>query len=145
MHDLLQMSNVGVNWAVQLRDYQRILNDDSMELFNYRSPFEVFYRRKSNAVTQRNLGGLFCKEDTSKQRPTIFPNSNDIKSNDKNVARVRSEAKSASRVWDKRYINRRMKNHPPSEYLVEKKKELIRRSEARRVGKECRSRWSPDR
>ena len=42
-------------------------------------------------------------------------------------------------------INENGKNETfkPSDYTLEAKKEYVYRSEERRVGKECRSRWSP--
>ena len=37
----------------------------------------------------------------------------------------------------------RKKYHIKMDELVEQEKDMIQRSEERRVGKECRSRWSP--
>ena len=68
-----------------------------MEALGNKSPFEVFYGRKSNAKLQS-------------------PKSTDYAQNKKKLDAIRSRAKKASNVWDKRYINRRMKNNPPSTY-----------------------------
>ena len=48
MHDLLVMGKVGVNWIKSLPDYARSLNLDPKEELSWKSPFEIYYRRKPN-------------------------------------------------------------------------------------------------
>ena len=43
MYDFVHLSKVGVNWASQLKEYQRILNEEPMDVLGNQSPFEVFF------------------------------------------------------------------------------------------------------
>ena len=97
--DLGHLSKSGVHWAkhVQLREYQKLQNEESIEALINKSPFEVFYGRKSNAVLNHIPGGRCVIECNA----------------------IRSRAKKATDVWDKRYIYRPMqkkKKKPPSTY-----------------------------
>ena len=112
--DLGHLSKSGVNWAKQLKEYQKLQNEESMEALGNRSPFEVFYGRKSNAVLNHLPGGRCVRERSSAKLQS--PKSADYAQNKKKLDMIRSRAKKASNVWDKRYINRRMKNNPPSTY-----------------------------
>ncbi|PFX30971.1 hypothetical protein AWC38_SpisGene4210 [Stylophora pistillata] len=51
MYELGPMSKVGVNLVSQLREYQKILNEEPMDVLVSQSPFEVFYGREANAVS----------------------------------------------------------------------------------------------
>ena len=90
--DLLRFSKVGVNWASKLREYQKILNEEPMDVLGRQSPFEVFYCRESNALTQME------RADQSR--------------------RIRSKAITSNNVWDKRYMRRKTKGDPSSIYKV---------------------------
>ena len=72
------MAKVGVNWASQLPEYQKLLNEEPREALGNRSSFEVFYGRDSNSVKQRVPGGL-CSQETASYtshtnilQPTIY-------------------------------------------------------------------------
>ena len=73
MYELGPMSKVGVNLVSQLREYQKILNEEPMDVLVSQSPFEVFYGREANAVTQRFLGGFSCKEGSSSKCANVIP------------------------------------------------------------------------
>ena len=118
MYDLGHMSKVGVNWVSQLREYQKILNEEPMDVLGSQSPFEVFYGREANAVTQRVPGGFCCKEGSSSKRANVLPKDNDFTKQSDQTTRIRAKAKEADQVWDERYIQRKMKNNPPSKYSV---------------------------
>lgn len=118
MYDLGHMSKVGVNWVSQLREYQKILNEEPMDVLGSQSPFEVFYGREANAVTQRVPGGLCCKEGSSSKHANVLPKDNDFTKQSDQTTRIRAKAKEADKVWDERYIQRRMKNNPSSKYYV---------------------------
>jgi len=113
--DMVHLSKSGVNWACQLKEYQKLQNEEPMEVLGNHSPFEVFYGRQSNAALNRVPEGICVRE--SRKAPQT-PKKKDFQSSSKCFSRIRSKAKKASNVWDKRYINRRMKNHPPSKYSV---------------------------
>ena len=118
MYDLGHMSKVGVNWVSQLREYQKILNEEPMDVLGSQSPFEVFYGRETNAVTQRFPGGFCGKESSSSKSANVLPKDNDFTKQSDQTTKIRAKAKAADKVWDKRYIQRRMKNNPPSKYSV---------------------------
>lgn len=42
MYDFVHLPKVGVNWASQLKEYQRILNEEPMDVLGNQTPFEVF-------------------------------------------------------------------------------------------------------
>lgn len=118
MFDLLHMSKVEVNWVSQLREYQKILNEEPMDVLGNQSPLEVFYGRESNAVTKRFPGGFCYKESSSSKNADVLPKDNDFVKQRDQASKMRTKAKAADKVWDKRYIQRRMKNNPPSKYVV---------------------------
>ena len=118
MYDLGHMSKVGVNWVSQLREYQKILNEEPMDVLGSQSPFEVFYGREANAVTQRVPGGFCCKEGSSSKSANVLPKDNNFTKQSDQTTRIRAKVKEADKVWDERYIQRRMKNNPPSKYSV---------------------------
>ena len=41
-----------MNWVSKLMEYQKVLNEESMDVLGKQSPFEVFYSRASNALSQ---------------------------------------------------------------------------------------------
>ena len=48
MCDLVTLGKKGVNWAANLDDYNRILNNECNEELGWKTPFEIYYGRKSN-------------------------------------------------------------------------------------------------
>ena len=55
--DMAHLNNNGVNWAIQLKEYQKLQNKESMEALGRQSPFRVFYGRFSNPVKMLHKGG----------------------------------------------------------------------------------------
>ena len=55
MYDLLAMKGKGINWAKNLPNYCRVLNQEAKEELGWLSLFEVFYGQKSNVVTKASL------------------------------------------------------------------------------------------
>ena len=49
-YDLLRFKTKGVNWVCELSLYEAILNEDPKEELGWKSPFEIYYGRKSNRV-----------------------------------------------------------------------------------------------
>ena len=41
--DMAHLSKTGVNWVKQLKEYQKLQNEESMEALHNHSPFEFFY------------------------------------------------------------------------------------------------------
>ena len=52
MRDLMVLSKKGVNWVVHLPDYNRIVNEESKKELGWKSPFEIYYGRKSNVIVK---------------------------------------------------------------------------------------------
>ena len=115
--DLINFSKVGVNWVSKLMEYQKVLNEESMNVLGKQSPFEVFYGRASNALSQISDGGLSCQESVS-SAARISPRASDFRSNGERIRKIQSKVKASNNVWDKRYIKRRVKGNPPSVYKV---------------------------
>ena len=55
MYDLVSLDKKGVNWAENLEDYNRILNEECKKELCWRSPFEIYYGRKSNQLVKPSL------------------------------------------------------------------------------------------
>lgn len=51
MYDLLTFQQGGVYWVEHLPVYARIMNEDPKEVLYWMSPFQVYYGRKSNGIT----------------------------------------------------------------------------------------------
>ena len=51
---MIHMGRRVVNWAKSLPNYARILNEDAREELGWKSPFEIYYGRKSNVLRHAN-------------------------------------------------------------------------------------------
>ena len=89
-----------------------------MDVLGSQSPFEVFYRKEANAVTQRVPRGFCCKEGSSSKCANVLPKDYDFTKQSDQTTRIRAKVKEADKVWDEQYIQQRMKNNPPSKYSV---------------------------
>lgn len=58
------------------------------------------------------------KESHSRNNIDLLPKEADLKNAAHRTSQIRGKAKTASGVWDNRYIRRKLKNNPPSEYSV---------------------------
>ena len=54
-YDMQKCTKMGVNWAKNHPDYMRILNNKAREELQYRSPFEIYYGRKSNELVMAGI------------------------------------------------------------------------------------------
>ena len=89
--DFGHLRKSGVNWAKQLKEYQKLQNEESMEALANKSPFVVFYGRKSNAVLNHIPGGRCVRERTFAKVQS--PKSTDYAQNKKKLDAIRSRAK----------------------------------------------------
>jgi len=46
MYDLVSLGKKGVNWAANLEDDNRILNEECKEELGLKCPFQIYYGRK---------------------------------------------------------------------------------------------------
>ena len=78
--DLINYSKIGVNWVSKLTEYQKVLNEEPMDVLGHQSPFEVFYGRASNSLSQMADSGFSCQESVS-STAKISPRACDFNSN----------------------------------------------------------------
>ena len=94
----LNRVKVGVNWASQLKEYQRILNEEPMNVLGNQSPFEVFfYGRESNTLAERFLV-LVCAERRCAKDEDVIPKNNDLSKKAVCTDKKSAKAKAASTV-----------------------------------------------
>ena len=98
------------DWAIQLKEYQKLQNEESMEAFGHQLPFQVYYGRESNGVKNVAQGGR-CVHESAKSSRT--PTKKDFKKNVHKCSKMRNKAKVACQIWD-----RRMRNNPALTYSV---------------------------
>lgn len=55
MYDFINLGKKGVSWASTLASYSRILNEESKEELGCKSPFDVYFGRKSNILVKASL------------------------------------------------------------------------------------------
>ena len=55
MYDFINLGKKGVSWASNLASYSRILNEESKEELGWKSPFDVYFGRKSNILVKASL------------------------------------------------------------------------------------------
>ena len=64
----------GQNWVESLHEYENILNNDAKRELGGKSPFEVYYHRKSNDVLRPNAESDTDSEgDDVLHRPKVWP------------------------------------------------------------------------
>ena len=88
-HDLLRMGNKGVNWAEEPLNYQRILNTDPKEVLGYKTPFEIYYTRKTNCFYENTINN---KDELLLKQKKCNPTARDRKKHAKYAVEVRQKA-----------------------------------------------------
>ena len=96
-----------INWANQLPNYARCLNNEIREELGWKSPFEIHFGRKSNELV--NAGSAYDGLITTMeiQQPTISDQNLHLKKTQK----WRDSVKNASNRLDKRMIRTYAKKH----------------------------------
>ena len=106
---MAHLNKNGVNWAIQLKEYQKLQNKELTDALGHQLPFQVFYGRESNAVKNVAQGErCVCESGKSPRTPT----KKDFKKNAHKCSKMHNKVKVASQIWDKGYIERRMRNSP---------------------------------
>ena len=83
------------DWAIQLKEYQKLQNEESMEAFGHQLPFQVYYGRESNGVKNVAQGGR-CVHESAKSSRT--PTKKDFKKNVHKCSKMRNKAKVACQI-----------------------------------------------
>ena len=54
-YDFINLGMKGINWASNHTSYSHILNEESKEELGWKSPFEVYFGRKSNILVKASF------------------------------------------------------------------------------------------
>ena len=55
MYDLVTLGRKEINWVANIDNYDWILNDESKEERGWKTPFEIYYGRRSNVLVKASL------------------------------------------------------------------------------------------
>ena len=113
-----RMGNKGVNWAEELPNYQRILNANPKEVLCYKTPFEIYYTRKTNCFYKNTTNN---KDELLLRQRKCNPTARDRKKHAKHAAEVRQKARLATERCNNRMKRYHLKLNPPSKYKVREK------------------------
>ena len=91
MCHLVTLGKKGVNWAANLDDYNRILNNKCKEELSWKTPFEIYYGRKSNLLVKASLE---CVDSDGNDVITSAPRKRGLASYRKNVKKYGTELRS---------------------------------------------------
>ena len=114
-YDFIKMGEKGVNWVKSLPTYQRILKNGPKEVLSHKTPFEVYFARKSfrTSVADNELR----VDTTGRINPTVT----DRKRRCRHVSQLRQEARKATNRCDRRMQRAKLQSNPPARYSVREK------------------------
>lgn len=104
----------GINWVKNLSEYAKCLNNEKREELGWRSPFEVYYGRKSNELLKCGI-----PKDTTDDVPYLklkSPSENQIRKHLKQVKNSRKKARACTEKINKRTMQYHKKKHQCSQY-----------------------------
>ena len=120
-YDLLRFKTKGVNWVRELPLYEAILNEDPKEELGWKSPFEIYYVRKSNRVVCPLLDNSLpvpTETITAADDVNDSPQPDDLNQLKKRREQFRDAARKANERCMNRMINRDLSRNPPSIYNI---------------------------
>ena len=100
---MVKLNSKGVNWVKNLPSYATILNEGAREELGWKSRFEIYYGKKSNAILNEQTESL--SNDEMQVTKTMLPNKKDVAKHWQHVLHLRKQAKIIGRV-DQRTQNR---------------------------------------
>ena len=115
MYDLVTLGKKGVNWAANLDDYNRILNNECMEELAWKTPFEIYYRQKSNLLVKASLE---CVDLDGNDVITSAPRKRELASYRKNVKKIWDRAKLCSAKFNDRMVRRHKRLHKAENFKL---------------------------
>ena len=134
-YDFLKMGRKGVNWAENLSNYQRILNEDPKEVVGYKTHFEVCFARRSNSLDRTSTPGM--EKELLKNNRKCNPSYADRKRRQKHISFVRKDAHTVTARCDRRMKQAYARTNPPSKYVVGEKVYVRFRDKGRLQKKRC--------
>ena len=102
-YDMVKLNSKGVNWVKNLPRYATILNEGAREELGWKSPFEIYYGRKSNAILNEQTESPSNNE--TQVTKTMLPNKKDIAKHWQHVLHLRKQAKISGQRVDQRTQN----------------------------------------
>ena len=118
MYDLVSLDKKGVNWAENLEDYNRILNEECKEELGWRSPFEIYYGRKSYQLVKASLKCV----DSDDNIVTTASQKQKLAGHLKKVKKIRRRAK----LYNKKRMVKSYKRRNKAETFKVKEHILVR-------------------
>ena len=112
MYDFVNLGKKGVNWASHLASYSRILNEESKEEPGWKSPFEVYFGRKSNIIVKASLENVADLNDCIIKAPKR----KDYRRHFRNVKKLRKRAQLYSKRMNERMVKRHARLHKTPAY-----------------------------
>lgn len=112
MYDFINIGKKGVNWAANLTSYNRIVNEESKEELGWKSPFEVYFGRKSNILVKASLENVADLNDCIIK----VPKRKDYRRHFRNVEKVRKRAQLYSKGMNERMVKRHARLHKTPAY-----------------------------
>ena len=100
--------------TANLEDYNRILNEECKEELGWRSPFEIYYGRKSNQLVKASLDCV----DSDDNMVTTAPNKRELACHLKKVKKIRRRAKLYSKKLNDRMVKSHKRRHKAETFKV---------------------------
>ena len=101
MYDLVTLGKKRANWAANLDDYNRILNNECKEELGSKTPFEIYYGWKSNLLVK---AWLECVDLNGNDAITSAQRKRELTSYRKNVKKIQVRAKLHSAKLNDRMV-----------------------------------------
>ena len=114
MYYLVSVGKKGVNWAANLEDNNQILNEECKEELGWRSPFEIYYGRKSNQLVKASLDCV----DSDDNIITTAAKKRELAGHMKKVKKIRRRAKLYSKKLNDRMVKSLKRRHKPETFKV---------------------------
>ena len=115
MYDLVTLGKKGVNWAANLNDYNRILNNECKEELGWKTPFEIYYGRKSYLLVKVSLE---CVDSDGNDVITSTPRKRELASYRKNVKKIQDRAKLYSTKLNDWMVRRHKRLHKAENFKL---------------------------
>lgn len=118
MYDLMTQKKSGVNWVKNLPQYMKALNNDKREELGWRSPFEVYFGRKSNEMLKC---GISERQGTPEIATALPGSKNDYQKSEERIKNLRKDAHCNDKRIAERTVQYYKKKHACSTYKVHEK------------------------
>lgn len=101
-YDLFTQKKNGVNWVKNLPEYMKCLNNEKREALGWKSPFEVYFGRKSNEVLMESFESTEKAIVDESYEP---PRASDYQKQNNQNMKVREKVRTVSKRIEQRMID----------------------------------------